>query len=292
MDEIYVQIPAYRDTELGATLADLYAKAHRPDRLRTAVVWQHAEGETLSKNARKLVGVEIVAVPCAESRGCNWARNLLQQRWNGEAYTLLLDSHHRFVDGWDRMLVAMHRGLERAGVERPLLTAYLPAYKPENEPGGRRKQPYKIYPLRREDGILVRLTSFPIPYWTTLDRPIEADFASLHFLFGRGMLNEDLRFDPEIYFFGDEVITGLRAFTHGYDMYHPHRIVGWHCYDRRSRVPHWDDHSDWHVRHTGSLAKMRRLLQGHVSGRYGLGPRRTLAQYEQRIMLPLIEKAR
>jgi hypothetical protein len=292
MDEIYVQIPAYRDAELSATIIDLYGKAHRPGRLRTAIVWQHAEDETLSRAARALPGVEIIAVPHVESRGCNWARNLLQRRWNGEPYTLLLDSHHRFVSGWDTMLVGLHRELERAGVERPLLTAYLPAYLPEDDPGTRGRRPCKIYPLSREEGILVRLTSFPIPYWRTLDHPVEADFASLHFLFGRGEINNDLRFDPDIYFFGDEVITGLRAFTHGYDMYHPHRIVGWHCYDRRSRVPHWDDHSDWHLRHARGLAKMRRLLQGQVAGRYGLGRRRTLAQYEQRIMVPLIEAAR
>jgi hypothetical protein len=292
MDEIYVQIPAYRDTELSATLVDLYGKARRPDRVRTGIVWQHAESDTLPDAVRNLPGLEIVAVPYRESRGCNWARNLLQRRWKGEPYTLLLDSHHRFVSGWDEMLVALHRDLERAGIERPLLTAYLPAYSPESDPGTRRKQPYKIYPLCREEGILVRLTSFPIPYWKALDRPVEADFASLHFLFGRGELNNDLLFDPDIYFFGDEVVTGLRAFTHGYDMYHPHRIVGWHCYDRRSRVPHWDDHPDWHLRHARGLTKMRRLVQGKVAGPYGLGHRRTVAQYEQRIMIPLIAAAR
>jgi len=292
MEEIYVQIPAYRDTELGATLIDLYRKARKPHRLRTSVVWQHAEGETLPKDVWSLPNLQITAVPSATSKGCNWARNILQRGWDGEPYTLFLDSHHRFVDDWDVMLVDFHRGLHLAGVRRPLLTTYLPAYFPGREPGSRRKQPYKIYPLGRESGILVRLTSYPIPYWTTLDRPIEANFASLHFLFGSGRINEDLRFDPQIYFFGDEVITGLRAFTHGYDMYHPHRVMGWHCYDRRSRVPHWDDHPGWREQHSRGLAKMRRLVGGKIAGPYGLGRQRTVGEYEERIMLPLVEATR
>src|SRR5205085_2973993 len=45
--DMFVQIPAYRDAELPATLRSLYAKASRPERLRVRVLWQHAPGETL-----------------------------------------------------------------------------------------------------------------------------------------------------------------------------------------------------------------------------------------------------
>src|SRR3954451_19385958 len=38
--DIYVQIPAYRDAELSATLRDLYAQAARPEHLRVRVMWQ------------------------------------------------------------------------------------------------------------------------------------------------------------------------------------------------------------------------------------------------------------
>jgi hypothetical protein len=289
VDEIYVQIPAYRDSELGATLIDLYAKAEAPKRLRTRVLWQHARGETLPPEVRQLPNLEIVAVPCEQSLGCNWARNQLQAEWKGEPFTLFLDSHHRFVRHWDTFLKAMYRGLEDTGAKKPMLTSYLPAYDPNREPGGRGKRPYRIYPLRRDAGILVRLTSYPIPFWTGLNCPVEADFLSLHFIFAAGALNEDLRFDPAIYFFGDEVVTSARAFTHGYNFFHPHRIIGWHAYDRASRVPHWDDHADWHERHSRALALMRRLLTGTYKGPYGLGKERSLAEYEDRILMHLCE---
>src|SRR6267154_2223317 len=75
--EIYVQIPAYRDSQLSRTLLDLYAKAADPTRLRVAVAWQHAWDERLAPSVRGLPGLEIIGIPCAASRGCNWARSLL-----------------------------------------------------------------------------------------------------------------------------------------------------------------------------------------------------------------------
>ena len=282
---IFVQIPAYRDSELASTLWSLYAKARHPERLRVCVAWQHAPEETLPEAVRALPNLEILDIPHERSRGCNWARRKLQRRWRGEPYTLLLDSHQRFVSEWDALTLAMYRGLRRRGVARPIITAYLPAYDPRREPGGRRKRPYKIYPFEREGGLLLRLTSYPIPSWTALREPIPAAFASLHFLFTAGQFNRDVPFDPEIYFFGDEVLTGLRAFTRGYDLFHPHVIVGWHCYDRATRLGHWHDHPRWHEQNRRSLAKLARLFRRGDSHARG---RRTVADYEEHIMTKLI----
>ncbi len=288
-DQIYVQIPSYRDCELPATLLDLYRKAAEPERLRVRVVWQFGEGENLPSAVRELPGLELEAVPHKESKGCNWARRRLQQAWRGEPYTLLLDSHHRFIRYWDRELMAMFRQIKRSGTAKPIITGYLPAYDPEREPQARKRRPYKIYPLSREDGLLSRLTSYPIPGHDKLLAPISADFASLHFLFAEGRFNQEIQFDPAIYFFGDEVVTSLRAFTHGYDLFHPHRVIGWHCYNRATRVPHWNDHAGWHRQQKASMSLMRRLFSGTYRGRYGPGTERRIADYEDHILVRLIE---
>ena len=284
---IFVQIPAYRDSELESTLRGLYAKAEHPARLRTAVAWQRGPGDSLSADVRSLPSLELIEIPFEESKGCNWARSLLQEHWRGEQFTLVLDSHHRFVRGWDTALESMYRNLEAAVSRRPLLTAYLPAYDPAREPGGRRKRPYKIYPLEREQGILTRLTSYPIPYWTTLSEPIPAQFLSLHFIFAEGEFNAAVPFDPGLYFFGDEVATGLRAYLAGYDLFHPHRVVGWHCFERTSRTAHWQDHEDWREQHQRSLDRMRRLFLDKAGG--GVGGR-TVADYEEHAMVSLVEQ--
>jgi Glycosyltransferase (GlcNAc) len=287
---IYVQVPAYRDTELPRTLLDLYAKASRPERLRVRVMWQHGRRERLPESVRSLPNLEIAAVPYRASRGCNWARHELQRQWNGEPFTLLLDSHHRFVRGWDGAAVRMQRKLQEDGTAKPILTAYLPAYQPSFDPAGRKRQPYRIYPLGRERGVLTKLTSFPIQGWKSLTRPVPADFASLHFLFAPGAFNEEIRFDPEIYFFGDEVVTSVRAYTHGYDLFHPHVVLGWHSFDRASRVPHWKDHDGWRSQHDRSLEIMRRLFRGTYQGPFGVGPSRSVREYEEHVLLTLAEE--
>ena len=289
--DIYVQIPAYRDAELPKTLLDLYARASTPRRLRVCVMWQHGARERLPTSVRSLPRLEIIEVPYQASRGCNWARNTLQRRWNGEPFTLLLDSHHRFVRGWDTALMRMYRGLRDQGCAKPIITGYLPAYQPSWDPGGRKKEPYRIYPHGRERGVLTRLISFPIQDWKSLKKPVEADFASLHFLFAPGVFNEEIRFDPGIYFFGDEVVTSVRAFTHGYDLFHPHIVLGWHSFDRASRVPHWKDHDGWHRQHERSLELMRRLYRGEYEGPFGVGHCRSVREYEAHVLLTLAEES-
>ena len=284
-DAIYVQIPAYRDSELGPTLRELYGRAARPDALHTRVIWQRSEDERLPADVLELPGLTLVDVPAQRSEGCNWARRRAQECWDGEPYTLLLDSHHRFVDDWDVLAIDMYSSLLSSGVRRPLLTGYLPAYDPELEPLGRGEAPYRMYPFGRDDGILTRFTSRPIPWWGALDAPVPADFLSLHFVFTDGRFNAEVPIDPELYFFGDEMVLGLRAYTRGYDLFHPHRIVGWHAYSRNQRVPHWDDHPDWYERHLAALGWMRELFTGR---RPLPDDVRTVADYERQIMAKLV----
>src|SRR5688572_4397004 len=110
-NRIYIQIPAYRDNQLQSTLYDLVAKSTDKDNLRIAVAWQHEDDEQLDHDFLKKHKVELIDIPAGQSRGCNWARSLMQERWMGEKYTLLLDSHHRFVQGWDKQVIEMYEGL-------------------------------------------------------------------------------------------------------------------------------------------------------------------------------------
>jgi hypothetical protein len=288
---IFVQIPAYRDRELPPTLRDLYAKAADPERLRVCVLWQRGSDETLPSDVTALPHLRLIAIPSTRSKGCNWARSQVQKYWNGEGYTLLIDSHHRFAHHWDDTLIEMHSALRAKGIRRPVITAYMPRYDPANEPDGRQFCPFKVYPKEYEQGLLIHLTSYPIRDWEQLKAPIRAHFASGHFIFAAGTFNRDLRMDPGVYFTGDEVGISLRAHTHGYDLFHPHVVIGWHCYDRASRVTHWADHATWWKRHDYSLSRVHRLFSGTLSGPYGLGTRRSLASFEEGLLLPLIESA-
>ena len=287
---IFVQMPAYRDPELGPTLIDLFSKALFPEALRVVVLWQRSDDERIDGAILRNGNIELIDVPFRESCGCNWARSLIQRRWNGEPYTLILDSHHRFAKHWDDALIQAYDRLIGSGVSKPIITAYLPPYTPQDEPHGRKKRPLKIYPFERSDGLLLRLIGRPIVDWQKMAGPVPGDFLSLHCLFAAGQINLDVPFDPDCYFFGDEVSISLRAFTKGYDFYHPHRVIGWHCYDRSYRPQHWDDHEDWSRHEARSMARMKRLLSGRLSGPYGGGSQRSLSDFEDRVLVKLAER--
>lgn len=202
---------------------------------------------------------------------------------------MLIDSHHRFAKGWDETLIDMHRDLITNGSPRPMITAYMPRYDPQTDPLGRQERPYKIYPRGYEKGLLIHLTSYPLPQWTELKSPAPAQFVSGHFIFAAGDFNRHIPMDPSLYFTGDEVAISIRAHTHGYDLFHPHVVIGWHCYDRSSRIPHWKDDSNWWKRHESSLVRLRKLFTSKLKGPFGLGNRRSVSSFEERLLMPLLE---
>jgi hypothetical protein len=280
-ERIYVQIPAYRDLELVPTVTDLLARARNPEHLTVGIAWQFGPGEDgVGQALRRLPAVQVLSVAAAESQGCNWARQLLQERWDGQEYTLLLDSHHRFVPAWDELLLRMHRELRESGVEKPILTGYLPPYDPVTDPAGRIEAVYRMAVAERHWGMPFKLVGHPVRDWRRLTSPMAAGYVSLHLLFAEGRFNEQVPFDPSIYFFADEVAIALRAYTHGYDLFHPHVVLGWHLYERRTRTTHWADHPDWRARNQISIERLRQLFAGILSNEYALGAVRTISDYE------------
>lgn len=287
-DTIFVQIPAYRDGELVNTLDSLFNHAACPRRLRVCVCWQHAPSERIPASLQRLPNLEIIDVDYRLSRGANWARRCVQKRWRGEAFSLSIDSHLRFVSRWDTRLIDLFAGIKAKGVERPVITCYPPQFNPDSFPRKRSYAPLKNYKEAYHGGLLVHFAGHQLPFWRRLREPITAQFLALGMLFTEGRFNADIPFDPNIYFFGDEITTGLRAYCHGYDFFHPHRVLAWHAYDRATRTCHWQDHRDWRKADAASLRRVRHIFMGREFARYPLGDKRSVADYERYIGMPLV----
>ena len=60
------------------------------------------------------------------AKNAYYARHRIQQHYNGETYQMQLDSHHRFVKGWDTKVIEMLHKCD-AG-EYSVLTVYGPEY--------------------------------------------------------------------------------------------------------------------------------------------------------------------
>jgi Glycosyltransferase (GlcNAc) len=284
---IFVAIPSYRDPELVPTLRDCFDKARWPHDLRVGLCWQHDAADSLGGFADDR-RIRVVDVPYSESRGACWARSQCAARYEGEDFILQLDSHHRFIKDWDATLIDM-MGLVPS--RKPILTTYPPAYSPD---GYFSEQPTKVgFDAFTAQGPISTI-AIPMTNFTDVDAPIPSRFFAGGFSFSIGRFLEDVPPDPQLYFRGEENSVCVRAFTQGYDLFHPHRIVCWHEYGRWGKPKHWEDHvvehttaKLWHELEISGLARFRRLFgidlldPSEKFGVYGFGTSRTLRDYER-----------
>jgi len=283
---IFIQIASYRDPQLLPTLRDCIKNAKNSNDLVFGICWQHTEKDSLEEfyNDPRF---KIIDVPHMESKGVCWARNKVQQLYNGEKYTLQIDSHMRFAPNWDETLIKMINQLKKKGHKKPLLTGYVPSFNPENDPAERIQQPWRmVFDRFIPEGAVFFLPE-TIPNWETLKSPVPARFYSAHFCFTLGEFSKEVQHNPEYYFHGEEISIAARAYTHGYDLFHPHTAVIWHEYTRKGRTKQWDDDKEWVAKNNHSHLTNRKLFgmdgleqEGH-EGQYGFGKVRTLRDYEE-----------
>ncbi len=288
-EKIFIQIASYRDPQLVPTIKDCIQNAKNPENLVFSIAWQHSpedEWDNLDE-FKDDSRFKILDIDYKDSQGACWARNQLQQQYDGEEYTLQLDSHHRFIENWDEELIGMVKQLQKKGHKKPLLTGYVSSFDPDNDPELRIKEPWKM----NFDRFIPEGAVFFLP--ATIDdfrertEPVPARFYSAHFCFTLGEFSVEVPHDPEYYFHGEEISIAVRAFTHGYYLFHPHKVVVWHEYTRKGRKKQWDDDPVWVTRNNNCHKRNRKLFEmdGEVKdidfGVYDFGKERTLEDYER-----------
>jgi hypothetical protein len=82
------------------------------------------------------------------------------------------------------------------------------------------------------------------PPGKTPKQPFRARFLAAGFLFAPGCFVQEVPYDPELYFMGEKSAMTVRAFTHGYDLFHPAETIIWHEHIRADARKHWGDHGD------------------------------------------------
>jgi hypothetical protein len=291
-NKIFLQIASYRDPELLPTIKSAFENALYPENLVFCICWQKDEIEKLDEYENHSQ-VKLIIVPYKESKGVCWARNKIQQLYNGEKYTLQLDSHHRFVEKWDELLINMYNDLKEKGYKKPLITSYLPSYDPFNDPSNRVMTPTKIYYKETcKDGSILFGSSY-IDNFCKLKEPVKTYFYSGHFCFTSGNFCIEVQHDPNLYFTGEEMNISIRAFTNGYDLFHPHILIAWHEYTRNYRKKQWDDDVNWWKLDKSSKLRNRLFFNMELPdddiiinkeeyfGKYWIGKERTIKEYEE-----------
>jgi len=283
---IFVQIASYRDPQLIPTVKNLLETAKYPQNIKIVIAWQHGDEENIDE-LKKYDNIEIIDIPHQQSLGACWARSKQQKYYKNEDYTLCLDSHHRFIKNWDEECISMIKQLQDLGYEKPLLTGYVSAFNPETYPDGKTEVPWKMnFDRFIPEGAVFFMPS-AIENHEKLLLPIPARFLSAHFVFTLGKWNLEVPYDENYYFHGEEINLAVRSYTHGYDLFHPHKVLCWHEYTRKGRTKQWDDDKTWGEKNKKSHLRNRKLfgmddeIQDIEFGIYGFGTKRTLHDYEK-----------
>lgn len=287
--KIFIQIASYRDPQLEPTIKNCLENAKNPENLIFGICRQYHPEDKFDEllHYRDDERFKIIDVLYTETKGACWARNKIQQLYNEEEYTLQLDSHMRFEKNWDETLIEMYQQLKNKGIKKPLLTSYVSSFDPTNDPQGRVNVPWRmVFDKFIPEGAVFFLPE-TIPNWQDLTEPVPARFYSAHFCFTSGDFAKNVQHNPEFYFHGEEISIAVRAYTHGYDLFHPHKVVIWHEYTRNGRTKHWDDDKEWWKLNESAHLLNRKLFgmdnnqqEGH-EGSYGFGKERTLRDYEK-----------
>ena len=294
MSSIYVQIAAYRDPDVTKTVQDLVKQCSKKHKLVIGVIDQYSpddnfydlEKDFKSLKCSKIAKLKYKKILYNETKGVCWIRHLLNKDYSGEDYTLQLDSHHRFEKDWDLTLIKMLKDLEKSGVPKPLLTTYCPGYTPATE----HKYSFATqmdFDRFTPEGALF-FSSGIIPNWESKKLPVPSRFISGHMIFVKGVFCEEVPYDPHYLFHGEEINLTVRAYTHGYDLFHPHKPVVYHEYSRSHRPKKcWDDDPLWGRKNDQSHLRNRKFFEmdGEKKdidfGEYDLGKVRTIEQYEE-----------
>lgn len=287
---IFVQIAAYRDPETIPTIVDLFIQASHPERVRVGLCWQYKEGADEAKPvvpAEYKKQVRIDAVEASESEGPSWAKSRAQGFYSGEDYVLMIDSHMRFEQGWDELLVAQWK---ECGDVKAVITHYPPNYTPPRKLAEPILTVVRAHPPTVGGDIRFRGEPLKVPP----AKPLRGAFAAPGFQFSRGALIEEVPYDPYLYFEQEEMCFSARLFTHGWNVYHPSKVILYHLYDStpvpHMRHRHWSDHGGWQ-----SLNARAKVRRDHLLGvqltelkaalkdldEYGHGDARGLDEYEE-----------
>jgi hypothetical protein len=294
---IFIAIAAYCDPILPRTLDDCLAKAYRPENLRFGICWQFDKQHPVDLTRFTADSRFRFSNHSYEaSEGGSWARSIAQQFWDGEEFALQVDSHMEFAPAWDANLVRMIR---RLPADKPLITMNAPLFRIHED--GR---------IWRQTDLGIRTTKLAnwseSTGWSTwfswgsqnLQSPGLSRFVSGNFIFTLGSWTEEVRQDPEHYYWGEEFALTLRSYTHGFDLFLPEEIPAWHMEHLKGPPRrHWE-HGRGVVAEKNRVAfdRLRKLVysddprEQKSLGRYGLGSRRSRLDYERYAGMNLRDK--
>ncbi len=271
---IFMPLAAYAEHDLPRTIESAIGAASGRIALHISVCEQvtryadaYAVGRWLPDYVRldiRLVGDRLI--------GLGGARQLAEERYNGEDYQVQVDAHTRFEADWDVAAVKM---LERLGPDAIVTGGQWPEPWTDAD-----KVPVARFD-RMENGIPTGNVEMVEPNGP-LDSALPARTVLGHSIMGASWCVE-VPADPHILFAGEEPALAARLWTHGRTLWHA-RVPWSTAMPGKARPANrpWE-RAEWGERDAISQRRVQSLLTGATLDhddpagleldRYGLGPK-------------------
>jgi len=286
---IFISIASYRDPELQWTIKSAIENANNPENLYFGVVHQGVDSELF--DIQTIKNMSLIKMHPKEAKGAGFARAKAMELYSGQEYFLQIDSHTRFAPGWDLICIdQLNRAKNISGHSRVLLSYFPAPFEPERNGGMflvKNNPKIKEYPTRQ------RILLNKRKQWTAerfefdsklKENPELSETVLGGFMFSDGSIVNEVPYDPEISFFGEEICFAMRSWTRGWDIYSPSKNIVYHFYSRGGYSKIWKDRNlrgiSWKEIEEISYSKQKRVLCGEEEGVFGAGNIRTLAEYE------------
>lgn len=292
---IFVSVASYTDPDVGLTLADAFAKARHPERLRFGVCSQEdPEDPDFLADYAEHPQVRIHRMPHVDARGPMLARHICAGLIEDARFFYQVDAHSRFFADWDAHLVDMYR---QCPTERAVISGFPPAISHMDQPKklahvGHIGFLRELSPDRVKIGsVFVRLPPAPRPAFSI----------SAANIFGPADFVREVPIDPHMPYglqHGEQLVWAVRLYTHGWDLFTPNRHTVATAYAKSPRAARYNKvHREanvwrtrsWHRAHhilgLGALDDVHPDLRGELD-RYGMGSARTVSDYFRSLGAP------
>jgi [Skp1-protein]-hydroxyproline N-acetylglucosaminyltransferase len=234
MEEIFISIACYRDTQVIPTVENAYNNAKYKNNLVFGIYAQMSENDSVLKFECPEKQIRLLIHPHTNARGPVYARYIIYNRlYKNEKYYLQIDSHTRFIKNWDEQLINMLKSLR----ENCVISTYPVGYSLKTEQLIKTDKVNIIKLKKIKNGVPV---FYSIP--EKLEKPKRNLFWAAGFSFCYGVIFKIVPFDPNLknIFWGEEFLMSLRFYTSGIKVYIPDKNIIYTLWDRNYRPTFWE----------------------------------------------------
>ena len=287
MASIFVQIAAFQDYELPRTIKNCISKSSKENDIYFGV--HLCEISTMPVPMSEYKNVRIKKSIAPDNLGVGIARYIANEFYNGEDYYLQIDSHMRFDQDWDKSLISFYNEYKKENLN-PVITSYPGVYEYKNKELVLRENTetsYIDFHKTEEYQSKFKLNKIlPQKASVNMHSNIFTKSVSGAWIFSSGEIAK-IKPNKKMYNWGEETLTAIRLFTHGFDLLIPEKNIMYHLY-----YDHSEDNKNQRILPMTiyknevnkiieeSDSEILRIINNKIIGDQELGSNRSLQEYE------------